>query len=173
MVVTCRCELIHHSRSSRLLSKADSETVVGSMVPIGEASREQASYWSLNLLLLTWSETSKGRVPWFLDEISYAIYSISPFLDRESSWSRAAALCLPALIGRCRTSLITSQVHRFAGTPHSQGVLPDLWNHMQILYHWLSTMQSSRRGIDICATQAARAPTMARVAMGGSPGITV
>ena len=93
------------TKSAARSSKAESEMIVGSTAPIGEISRERFSYWCLDLLFLICSDTSKGKVSWLLGDISYAIYGISLFLDRESSRRRVAALCLPALIGRCRITL--------------------------------------------------------------------
>jgi hypothetical protein len=93
------------TKSTARSSKADIEMVVGSTAPIREVSRERFSYWCLDLLFLVCSDTSKGKVPRLVGDISYAIYSISPFSDREPSRRRVAALCLPALIGRCRTTL--------------------------------------------------------------------
>jgi len=63
--------------------KADSERM-GSTAPAWGVSRERFSYWCLDLLFLICSDTSK---------------------DHESSRRRVAALSLPALIGRCRSTL--------------------------------------------------------------------
>ena len=50
---------------------------MGSTAPIREVSREQFSYWCLNLLLLICSETSKGKVPQLLGDISERCMCIS------------------------------------------------------------------------------------------------
>ncbi|KAH9169937.1 hypothetical protein EDB89DRAFT_1853941 [Lactarius sanguifluus] len=63
--------------------KADGEEV-GSTVPLLAVSRERFSYWCLDLLFFICSDTEK---------------------DNEASRRRIAALSLPALIGRCRTTL--------------------------------------------------------------------
>ncbi|KAH9018228.1 hypothetical protein EDB83DRAFT_2528502 [Lactarius deliciosus] len=63
--------------------KADGEEV-GSIVPLLAVSRERFSYWCLDLLFFICSDTAK---------------------DNEASRRRIAALSLPALIGRCRTTL--------------------------------------------------------------------
>ncbi|KAH9049809.1 hypothetical protein EDB83DRAFT_2553433 [Lactarius deliciosus] len=63
--------------------KADGEEV-GSTVPLLAVSRERFSYWCLDLLFFICSDTAK---------------------DNEASRRRIAALSLPALIGRCRTTL--------------------------------------------------------------------
>jgi len=60
-------------KSAARISKNDNETVVGSTAPIGEVLRDRFSYWRLDLLLLTCSGTSKGKVPWVLGDISKAI----------------------------------------------------------------------------------------------------
>ena len=61
------------TKSTARSSKADSETVVGSTAPIREVSRERFSYWCLDLLFLVCSDTSKGKVPRLVGDISYAI----------------------------------------------------------------------------------------------------
>ncbi|KAH9013194.1 hypothetical protein EDB84DRAFT_1533406 [Lactarius hengduanensis] len=63
--------------------KADGEEA-GSTVPLLAVSRERFSYWCLDLLFFICSDTAK---------------------DNEASRRRIAALSLPALIGRCRTTL--------------------------------------------------------------------
>ncbi|KAH9049815.1 hypothetical protein EDB83DRAFT_2543167 [Lactarius deliciosus] len=63
--------------------KADGEEV-GSTVPLLAVSRERFSYWCLDLLFFICSDTAK---------------------DNEASRRRIAALSLPPLIGRCRTTL--------------------------------------------------------------------
>ena len=164
------------TKSAAGSSKAESKTIVGSTAPIGEVSRERFSYWYLDLLFLICSDTSKGKVSWLLGDMSYAIYGISPFLDRESSRRRVAALCLPALIGRCRTTLAG-----YVADEKIRGSLP-FPRYTTLIYGiicisfvivTLSTVQGSRRGTDICAAQAMRAPTMAGDTLGGSLGITV
>ncbi|KAI9435094.1 hypothetical protein H4582DRAFT_1817945 [Lactarius indigo] len=62
---------------------ADGEEV-GSTVPLLAVSRERFSYWCLDLLFFICSDTAK---------------------DNEALRRRIAALSLPALIGRCRTTL--------------------------------------------------------------------
>ncbi|KAI9452204.1 hypothetical protein F5148DRAFT_1237059 [Russula earlei] len=64
-------------------SQADDEQV-GSTEPVRTVSRERFSYWCLDLLFLICSDTLK---------------------DRDVSRRRVAALSLPALLGRCRTTL--------------------------------------------------------------------
>ncbi|KAH9955055.1 hypothetical protein BC827DRAFT_1262095 [Russula dissimulans] len=63
--------------------KADSDRM-GSTEPVRGVSRERFSYWCLDLLFLICSDTAK---------------------DRDISRRRVAALSLPALLGRCRTTL--------------------------------------------------------------------
>ena len=48
-------------KSAARISKADSETVEGGTAPIGAVSRERFSYWYLDLLLFTFSETKKRK----------------------------------------------------------------------------------------------------------------
>ncbi|KAF8267460.1 hypothetical protein EI94DRAFT_1730637 [Lactarius quietus] len=67
-------------RSAPLLSGEE----VGSTVPLLAVSRERFSYWCLDLLFFICSDTAK---------------------DNETPRRRIAALSLPALIGRCRTTL--------------------------------------------------------------------
>ncbi|KAI0300723.1 hypothetical protein B0F90DRAFT_1722805 [Multifurca ochricompacta] len=64
-------------------SKVEHEEV-GSTVSLSAVSRERFSYWCLDLLFFICSDTA---------------------IDREASRRRIAALSLPALIGRCRTTL--------------------------------------------------------------------
>jgi hypothetical protein len=81
--------------------KADSERV-GSTAPARGVSREPFSYWCLDLLFLICSDISKGRV---YAPLSYSLVDLNASLDHESSRRRVAALSLPALIGRCRSTL--------------------------------------------------------------------
>lgn len=71
------------TRSTPLGGKAEDEEV-GSTVPLLAISRERFSYWCLDLLFFICSDTTK---------------------DNETPRRRIAALSLPALIGRCRTTL--------------------------------------------------------------------
>ena len=90
------------TRSAPLSGKAEGEEV-GSTVPLLAVSRERFSYWCLDLLFFICSDTAKGRsmslgvYPWKTDRVIYP--------DNEASRRRIAALGLPALIGRCRTTL--------------------------------------------------------------------
>jgi len=65
-----------NTRSTARRSEADT-AVVGSTAPIGEVSSERFSPWCLNLLILVCSDTSKGRVPWLLGDISERFKYIS------------------------------------------------------------------------------------------------
>ena len=82
--------------------KAEDEDI-GSTVPLLAVSRERFSYWCLDLLFFICSDTAKGIstsssvCPRKTDEVFYP--------DNETSRRRMAALSLPALIGRCRTTL--------------------------------------------------------------------
>lgn len=83
--------------------KADNEGV-GSTAPLHAVSRERFSYWCLDLLFLICSDTSKGKV--CATRLSLLRIRMPFSLDREVSRRRVAALSLPALIGRCRTTLV-------------------------------------------------------------------
>ncbi|KAI0048499.1 hypothetical protein FA95DRAFT_1517415 [Auriscalpium vulgare] len=63
---------------------ADADGAYGSTAPAIAVSRERFSYWCFDLLFLICSDTSQ---------------------DQEESRKRVAALCLSALLGRCRTTL--------------------------------------------------------------------
>ena len=67
-----------NTRSAARSSEADT-AVVGSTAPLGEVSRERFSPWCLNLLFLVCSDTSKGRFPLLLGDISERFKHI-PFL---------------------------------------------------------------------------------------------
>jgi hypothetical protein len=89
-------------RSTPLNSKAEGEDV-GSTVPLLAVSRERFSYWCLDLLFFICSDAAKGRstiVAGVLIETDSRLN-----LDNETPRRRIAALSLPALIGRCRTTL--------------------------------------------------------------------
>ncbi|KAI0263538.1 hypothetical protein BC834DRAFT_827343 [Gloeopeniophorella convolvens] len=73
-----------HERSLSWDNKEDPQDDVGSTALSTAVSRERFSYWCFDLLFLICSNASK---------------------DHETSRRRVAALSLPALIGRCRTTL--------------------------------------------------------------------
>ena len=97
--------------------------------------------------------------------------SISPFLDHESS-QRVATLYLLAPIDRCRTTPADYvKYEKIRGKPPVPEVCYLICGIICISFVIvaLSTEQISRRVADICAGQAARAPTIAGVALGSSP----
>ena len=87
--------------------------------------------------------------------------SISPFLDHELS-QRVATLYVLAPIDR---------YEKIRGKPPVPEVCYLICGIICISFVIvaLSTEQNSRRVADICAGQVARAPTIARVALGSSP----
>lgn len=103
-----------NTRSAARSSKADS-AVVRRTAPIGDVSRERVSY-SFSFALTRRRVWSHGA--WV---ISTGDLSTSPFLDREPSQRRVTTLCLPSLIGRCRTTLTGYAANeKIRGTSHSQ-----------------------------------------------------
>lgn len=67
--------------------------------------RERFAYWCFDLLFLVCSDTAKGTNSFYVCNLS--VNNNLYLIDRINSRRRVAALALPAVLSRCRTTLTT------------------------------------------------------------------
>jgi hypothetical protein len=88
------------SRESHDFEKVDlniGTTAPGILVP-----RERFSFWCFDLLFLICSNITSGN------PIPLPVFpKLTVLLDQESSRKRVAALCLPTLLDRCKTTMVS------------------------------------------------------------------
>ncbi|KAG1824868.1 uncharacterized protein BJ212DRAFT_1566454 [Suillus subaureus] len=88
------------SRESHDFEKVDLN--IGTTAPGVLVPRERFSFWCFDLLFLICSTVTSGS------PISLRVFSeLTILLDQESSRKRIAALCLPTLLDRCKTTMVS------------------------------------------------------------------
>lgn len=86
------------------IDSADSATMNGSTMNDTVVPRERFAYWCLDLLFLICSDSEKGESG-FSFLLPLDLFRILQ-TDEEALRRRVAALCLPTLLNRCRTTLL-------------------------------------------------------------------
>jgi hypothetical protein len=89
------------SRDSHDFEKVDPN--IGTTAPGVLVPRERFSFWCFDLLFLICSNVTSGKYPIPL-RVSL---ELTVYLDQESSRKRVAALCLPTLLDRCKTTMVS------------------------------------------------------------------